>query len=195
MRRETSLPNEAAVPRGFRWDELVYEGEPGPGTDDEHLHYLIGKYGAPSQGAATSGLVWTSFQTPAGELALLRKEANNTILAGWRLWRGDLCQNFGPAGLATATGSGSSSFVPLLGSAAMAVAAATAAAGISAGQSLWAAIDRGCVGRCQPPCTCQAVPLVPPPPAITYAAKTILGVPVLVTVSASLTLSALLLCA
>ncbi len=188
--------NDVALSANSPWARLLHADDRAAAVADDTLMALSEKYGQPVETSAGPHTMLATFELPTGEVSFLRSDIGHTLLAGWRLWRGDLCSQFGPPiGLVTASGTGTSSFIPILGSSAAAIAAATAAAGLIAGRNLWAAIDRASIGRCQLPCTCQAIPVVPAPPAIAFTSKTVFGLPVLVTVSVSLSLSALLICA
>ena len=178
----------------MHWRELLPPADRSTPPEDI-LSYLAEKYGAPKVETASTSELVREFTLKDRTVGLASSAVTGEIIGGWQLWHALLCAIAGPPGMVTGTATGSSSFVPLIGSAVGAVAAATTLATAKAGVMLWLAINRGCTGRCPtPPCECRAIPLVPPGPTITYATRKIMGIPVLITVTASITLSALLVC-
>jgi hypothetical protein len=175
------------------WRELLPAADQFAAPEDI-LSYLTEKYGAPKVETGAGETV-REFKLEDRTVSLASSVATGEIVGGWQLLHALLCALAGPPGFVTATAAGSASFVPLIGSSVGALGAATTLATAKAGVMLWQAINRGCVGRCPtPPCQCRAIPLVPPAPTLTYATTKIMGIPVVITVTASITLSALLVC-
>lgn len=178
------------------WVRLLPTGDRALIGSGDGVEGLADRYGSPEVTRFGDGTALESFNLQDRVVNLLRGGADGrTVLAAWRLWRGDLCATFGSPVVVTATGVGTDWFVPILGSSAGAVAGALAAATLDAGTKLNAAMNRACAGRCQSPCECQMIPLLPSAPSIVFGTKTLAGVPVGVSVTVTLTLSALLVCA